>query len=111
MLTFVLLCLQGTGGQAYAQEDKAGERRIRYSSSYLKEAEIPEAPEEYLEEGEITYRLVGTEIEAVRGRTREVSGAVSYTHLILHLSDGLSVEQILCLWCQRYVDRYEISYL
>ena len=64
MLTFVLLCLQGTGGQAYAQEDKAGERRIRYSSSYLKEAEIPEAPEEYLEEGEITYRLVGTEIEA-----------------------------------------------
>lgn len=37
MLTFVLLCLQGTGGQAYAQEDKAGERRIRYSSSYLKE--------------------------------------------------------------------------
>ena len=50
MLTFVLLCLQGTGGQAYAQEDKAGERRIRYSSSYLKEAEIPEAPEEYLEE-------------------------------------------------------------
>ena len=60
MLTFVLLCLQGTGGQAYAQEDKAGERRIRYSSSYLKEAEIPEAPEEYLEEGEITYRLVGT---------------------------------------------------
>ena len=72
VLTFVLLCLQGTGGQAYAQEDKAGERRIRYSSSYLKEAEIPEAPEEYLEEGEITYRLVGTEIEAVpvRGRTR-----------------------------------------
>ena len=64
VLTFVLLCLQGTGGQAYAQEDKAGERRIRYSSSYLKEAEIPEAPEEYLEEGEITYRLVGTEIEA-----------------------------------------------
>ena len=60
MLTFVLLCLQGTGGQAYAQEDKAGERRIRYSSSYLKEVEIPEAPEEYLEEGEITYRLVGT---------------------------------------------------
>ena len=58
MLTFVLLCLQGTGGQAYAQEDKVGERRIRYSSSYLKEAEIPEAPEEYLEEGEITYRLV-----------------------------------------------------
>ena len=56
MLTFVLLCLQGTGGQAYAQEDKVGERRIRYSSSYLKEAEIPEAPEEYLEEGEITYR-------------------------------------------------------
>ena len=54
VLTFVLLCLQGTGGQAYAQEDKAGERRIRYSSSYLKEAEIPEAPEEYLEEGEIT---------------------------------------------------------
>ena len=45
MLTFVLLCLQGTGGQAYAQEDKAGERRIRYSSSYLKEAEIPEAPD------------------------------------------------------------------
>ena len=39
VLTFVLLCLQGTGGQAYAQEDKAGERRIRYSSSYLKEAE------------------------------------------------------------------------
>ena len=79
MLTFVLLCLQGTGGQAYAQEDKAGERRIRYSSSYLKEAEIPEAPEEYLEEGEITYRLVGTEIEAVpvRGRTREVSGEIS----------------------------------
>lgn len=66
MLTFVLLCLQGTGGQAYAQEDKAGERRIRYSSSYLKEAEIPEAPEEYLEEGEIIYRLVGTEIEALR---------------------------------------------
>ena len=31
--------------------------------------------------------------------------------IILHLSDGLSVEQILCLWCQRYVDRYEISYL
>ena len=57
VLTFVLLCLQGTGGQAYAQEDKAGERRIRYSSSYLKEAEIPEAPEEYLEEGKITYRL------------------------------------------------------
>ena len=80
MLTFVLLCLQGTGGQAYAQEDKAGERRIRYSSSYLKEAEIPEAPEEYLEEGEITYRLVGTEIEAVpvRGRTREVSGEMVY---------------------------------
>ena len=75
MLTFVLLCLQGTGGQAYAQEDKAGERRIRYSSSYLKEAEIPEAPEEYLEEGEITYRLVGTEIDrcrcaAERGRFR-----------------------------------------
>ena len=80
MLTFVLLCLQGTGGQAYAQEDKAGERRIRYSSSYLKEVEIPEAPEEYLEEGEITYRLVGTEIEAVpvRGRTREVSGEMVY---------------------------------
>ena len=80
MLTFVLLCLQGTGGQAYAQEDKAGERRIRYSSSYLKEAEIPEVPEEYLEEGEITYRLVGTEIEAVpvRGRTREVSGEMVY---------------------------------
>ena len=80
MLTFVLLCLQGTGGQAYAQEDKVGERRIRYSSSYLKEAEIPEAPEEYLEEGEITYRLVGTEIEAVpvRGRTREVSGEMVY---------------------------------
>lgn len=80
VLTFVLLCLQGTGGQAYAQEDKAGERRIRYSSSYLKEAEIPEAPEEYLEEGEITYRLVGTEIEAVpvRGRTREVSGEMVY---------------------------------
>ena len=79
MLTFVL-CLQGTGGQAYAQEDKAGERRIRYSSCYLKEAEIPEAPEEYLEEGEITYRLVGTEIEAVpvRGRTREVSGEMVY---------------------------------
>ena len=49
VLIFVLLCLQGTGGQAYAQEDKAGERRIRYSSSYLKEAEIPEAPEEYLD--------------------------------------------------------------
>ena len=80
VLTFVLLCLQGTGGQAYAQEDKAGERRIRYSSSYLKEAEIPEASEEYLEEGEITYRLVGTEIEAVpvRGRTREVSGEMVY---------------------------------
>ena len=80
VLTFVLLCLQGTGGQAYAQEDKAGERRIRYSSSYLKEVEIPEAPEEYLEEGEITYRLVGTEIEAVpvRGRTREVSGEMVY---------------------------------
>lgn len=82
VLTFVLLCLQGTGGQAYAQEDKAGERRIRYSSSYLKEAEIPEAPEEYLEEGEITYRLVGTEIEAVpvRGRTRGGFGG-----------DGLSI--------------------
>ena len=80
VLIFVLLCLQGTGGQAYAQEDKAGERRIRYSSSYLKEAEIPEAPEEYLEEGEITYRLVGTEIEAVPvcGRTREVSGEMVY---------------------------------
>ena len=37
VLTFVLLCLQGTGGQAYAQEDKVGERRIRYSSSYLKD--------------------------------------------------------------------------
>ena len=71
MLTFVLLCLQGTGGQAYAQEDKAGERRIRYSSSYLKEAEIPEAPEEYLEEGEITYRLVGRcRCAAERGRFR-----------------------------------------
>lgn len=46
----------------------------------MKEAEIPEAPEEYLEEGEITYRLVGTEIEAVpvRGRTREVSGEMVY---------------------------------
>ena len=70
MLTFMLLCLQGTGGQAYAQEDKAGERRIRYSSSYLKEAEIPEAPEEYLEEGEITYRLVGCRCAAERGRFR-----------------------------------------
>ena len=58
VLTFVLLCLQGTGGQAYAQEDKAGERRIRYSSSYLKEAEIPEAPEEYLEEGRISLDKV-----------------------------------------------------
>lgn len=80
MLTFALLCLQGAGGQAYAQEDKAGERLVRYSSSYLKETEIPEAPEEYLEEGEITYRLVETEIEAVpvRGRTREVSGEMVY---------------------------------
>lgn len=59
MLTFVLLCLQGTGGQAYAQEDKVGERRIRYSSSYLKEAEIPEAPEEYLEEGKLPTGLWG----------------------------------------------------
>ena len=40
VLTFVLLCLQGTGGQAYAQEDKAGERRIRYSSSYLRRKNI-----------------------------------------------------------------------
>lgn len=76
MLTFVLLCLQGTGGQAYAQEDKVGERRIRYSSSYLKEAEIPEAPENYLEEGEITYRLGGAQSRgggrcaAERGRFR-----------------------------------------
>ena len=58
VLTFVL-CLQGTGGQAYAQEDKAGERLIRYSSSYLKEAEIPEAPEEYLEEGKLPTGLWG----------------------------------------------------
>ena len=80
MLTFVLLCLRGARGQAYAQEDKEGERLIRYSSSYLKEAEIPEAPEEYLEEGGITYLLVETEIEAVpvRGRTREISGEMVY---------------------------------
>lgn len=68
VLTFVLLCLQGTGGQAYAQEDKAGERRIRYSSSYLKEAEIPEAPEEYLEEG-------GNNLSACGDRDRGGAGA------------------------------------
>ena len=80
VLTFVLLCLQGTGGQAYAQEDKAGERRIRYSSSYLKEVEIPEAPEEYLEEGEITYRLGGDRDRGGAGarQTREVSGEMVY---------------------------------
>ena len=110
VLTFVLLCLQGTGGQAYAQEDKVGERRIRYSSSYLKEAEIPEAPEEYLEEGEITYRLVGTEIEAVpvRGRTREVSGEMVYPSVTreqeiparapMEVEDRESRKTVLCLF-------------
>ena len=79
-LITILLCLRGSSGQAYAQEGEAGEQLIRYSSSYLKEAEIPEAPEEYLEDGEISYRLVKTEIEPVpvRGRTREVSGEIVY---------------------------------
>lgn len=80
MLTLTLLCLRGTGGQAYAQEDEAGERLIRYSSSYKKEAEIPEAAKEYLEEGKILYRLVETEVESVpvRGRKREISGEIVY---------------------------------
>ena len=79
-LVLTLLCLRGASGQAYAQEDKEGERLIRYSSSYKKEEEIPAAEEEYLEEGKIPYRLVETEIEAVpvRGRKREVSGEIIY---------------------------------
>ena len=79
-LVLTLLCLRGTSGQAYAQEDKEGERLIRYSSSYKKEDEIPAAEEEYLEEGKILYRLVETEIEAVpvRGRKREVAGEIVY---------------------------------
>lgn len=79
-LTLILLCLRGSSGQAYAQEDEAEERLIRYSSSYKEEAEIPEAPEEYLEEGKIPYRLVETKIESVpvRGRIQAVSGEIVY---------------------------------
>ena len=101
MLTFVLLCLQGTGGQAYAQEDKAGERRIRYSSSYLKEAEIPEAPEEYLEEGEITYRLVGTEIEACREELLASAGLSEDEVQIESASwEGDAYQDEAGIWCR-----------
>lgn len=80
MLTFALLCLRGASGQAYAQEDEVEKRLICYSSSYKKKAEIPEAPEEYLEEGGISYRLVETEIESVpvRSRMQAVSGEIVY---------------------------------
>lgn len=80
VLTLALLCLCCARGQAYAQEDKEEEHLIRYSSSYLKAEEIPEAPEEYLEESGSSYRLVGTEIETVpvRGRKKEVSGEILY---------------------------------
>ena len=80
VLTFALLCLQGASGQAYAQEDEVEKRLICYSSSYKKEAEIPEAPEEHLEEGGISYRLVETEIESVpvRSRMQAVSGEIVY---------------------------------
>ena len=31
--------------------------------------------------------------------------------VILHSGDGFCIEQIFCIWCQRYMDRYEIRNL
>lgn len=75
----IILCLQLGIVQVYAQKNADDERVIRYSSSYQKESEIPDAPKEY-DEGKLSYRLVETAVEAVPviGRNKEVSGEIVY---------------------------------